>query len=211
MRLRGLSHPGRLSLESQCTEERGLELGQMAMSLDPSEAGSDIEERECEPALPLGRSLRGGEFGATFLDQCVRRLDAVGGLERCAQHTVDAEAVERGGVVFSPGRTRARRMVAVREFPAQLHQWSLGLRVGRPVIGVLQSPPAHSCGTRSRTARGAAARRRPRPCRAAADSSAGGSPRVRFAPAAPGPRPNIACASASDARHCPSVAAFVCA
>src|SRR5437867_3962865 len=112
----------------------------MSMTLHPPQPRLDVEQRRRQPALPLVRGLPGVDLGATLLDQRVRRLDAVGGLERLAEQLVDAESVERERLLEALGQARRRRLVAALELAVQLRQLRVRLLVGGPVVGALQSP-----------------------------------------------------------------------
>src|SRR5213593_1631229 len=115
----------------------------MPMALDAPQSWFDVEQRRGQPAMPLVRGLPGVDLGATLLDQRVRRLDAVGGLERPPEQLVDAEAVKGKRLLETLGQARRRRLVAAFEFALEPGQLRVGFLVGRPVVGALQpSAPA---------------------------------------------------------------------
>src|SRR5437867_12781508 len=111
-----------LLLDIQCATQRGLQLRKIAMTLHPSQPRFDVEQGRRQPALSLVRGLPGVDLGAALLDQRVRRLDAVGGLERPPEQLVDAEPMERERLLEALGQTCSRRLVAALELALESGQ-----------------------------------------------------------------------------------------
>ena len=99
-------------LDIQRALQRGDQLREIAMAADSPQPRFDVEQRRCQPPMPLVRRLPGVDLGAAFLDQCVRRLDAVGGLERDAEQLVDAEPMQRQRLLEPLGQARRRGSVS---------------------------------------------------------------------------------------------------
>src|SRR5512145_901131 len=110
----------------------------MLMSLNPAQPRLDVEQRGCQPAMPLIRALPVVHLGTALLDQRVDRLESVSGLERLTEQLVHAQALQRQRLLKTVGQARRRRLIALLEFALQRAQSSLRLGIGGALPGPLQ-------------------------------------------------------------------------